>query len=166
MNFLRQADSAFEKMTTWILVFILLAMMILSFLGIILRPFEITFTWLDPLIRHMVFVSCFLGGSLATSQGSHIAIDAAGRVFEHFKLYKTRWLMEKVVALSTIIILYQLMKSGLAFVEIELEFGKESFLGIHSGELVKIIPYGFFLIGIRFLFKFLIGIKNKEEIKN
>jgi TRAP-type C4-dicarboxylate transport system permease small subunit len=108
----------------------------------------------------MVFVCCFLGGSLATSQGSHIAIDVSGKIFERLNLKRTNWIAEKVVSIAAIVILYYLMKSGLSFVEIELEFGKISFLGIHSGELVKIIPYGFFLIGIRFVFKLLLGIKN------
>ena len=44
-----------------------------------------------------------------------------------------------------------LFLAGKDFALVELEFGRETFLGIHSGWLVSIIPFGFAFIGLRFI---------------
>ena len=57
-------------------------MMILSITGIVLRWFNIAFLWIDPLVRHLVFICTFLGGAIATGRGTHIGIDIIGRLLE------------------------------------------------------------------------------------
>ena len=47
----------------------------------------------------------------------------------------------------------------------ELEFGKAVFFGIHSGVLVGIIPFGFSLIGFRFLNLFIQSLVNSKQRK-
>src|SRR3989338_6978400 len=121
-------DLKIEKFTTSLLVIMIFMMMGLSFLGIIMRPFHVTFMWLDPVVRHLVFGSAFLGGSLATSQGSHIAIDVLIKVLETKKLNRLKIWVIRIIDLITLIILYYLMKAGLQFVQVELEFGREAFL--------------------------------------
>ena len=49
--------------------------------------------------------------------------------------------------------------------KVELEFGRDVFWGIHSGFLVGIIPFGFLLISLRFIFiLFLINEKKVGSV--
>ncbi len=49
------------------------------------------------------------------------------------------------------------------FMLMELKYGKISFLGLHSGWLVGIIPFGFSMMAIRFLNIFLQSFSNEGE---
>ena len=73
-------------------VICLWAMLIISTLSIFLRWFQVSFLWTDPLVRHLVFITAFLGGSLATGANNHIRIDLAGKLFEKFDAKYQIWL--------------------------------------------------------------------------
>ena len=82
MNIIRKVDSIFEKGVTFILVISLLAILCFSVMNIILRQFGVSFMWLEPFVRHLVFLATFLGGVLATGKGNHIGIDILKRFLE------------------------------------------------------------------------------------
>jgi len=129
----------------------LFLMLTLTLLNIVSRWFNETFMWIDPLVRHLVFLSAFMGGVLATGNASHIKIDLLGRALEAKNLKKfKKYLRSALFALSALAC-FLLAKSGLDFAKVEFEYGSASFLNIHSGHLVSIIPFGFFLIGLRFI---------------
>ena len=55
------------------------AMLVLALLGIVLRWCGMSLLWIDPMVRHLVFLATFLGGVLAIGKNSHIAIDLLGK---------------------------------------------------------------------------------------
>jgi len=72
---------ALHRLEDGILVFLLGSMIVLSFAQIALRNlFSINLLWAEPLIRHLVLWSGFLGALIATRQHSHIRIDALLRI--------------------------------------------------------------------------------------
>ncbi|MBF0299690.1 MAG: TRAP transporter small permease subunit, partial [Oligoflexia bacterium] len=67
------------KFSLYSLVVAIFAMLSLTIFAIIMRLFHITSLWIDPLVRHLVFLSAFLGGSLAISRKQLIAIDIVAK---------------------------------------------------------------------------------------
>ncbi len=70
--------TALEKIQESLLGILLVIIILLACLQVILRGFFSTgVPWADPLLRYLVLWSGLLGAVMATSQGSHIAIDLA-----------------------------------------------------------------------------------------
>jgi TRAP-type C4-dicarboxylate transport system permease small subunit len=150
MKFLKLIDKYLENLSSWILVFSVFAMLTMSVLNIVLRWMDTTIHWVEPFVRHLVFLSTFLGGVLATGRGTHIGIDILGKWCEsNKKLVMHRWIT-RIIALTSLLTLLWLVKASVDFVNVELEFGKPVFWGISSGVLVGIIPFGFIMIAYRF----------------
>lgn len=164
MKIFKWIDLFAEKISSYGLVVSVVLMLFFSCLSIVLRWFNVTFLWIDPFVRHLVFLATFLGGVLATGKGTHIGIDILGKYLENHK--NVFWLgqIHRVVALASFITLIFLVKVTYSFTLTEFEFGREVFFGIHSGFLVAIIPFGFALIGYRFFYKFLTSFEKREEI--
>ena len=57
-------------------------MLLLSVINIFLRWGEMTPYWVEPLVRHLVFLSAPLGGVIATGRRNHIGIDILQRWLE------------------------------------------------------------------------------------
>lgn len=156
-------DSCLEKLSRWGLITSLLVILGLSVLSIILRWLGMSPLWLEPLVRHLVFLSAFLGGSLATSKGVHIKVDILTYLVERSRSKILHWLHRNLIAFFCFLTGLALMKSGWDFFLIEKEFGAPAFLEIHSAYLVGIIPFGMGLIALRFLNKFLIGLMQGDS---
>ena len=152
---LKAIDNAIEKGTLYLLVGCVMIMLFLSVTNIFLRWFDMTIYWVEPLVRHLVFLSAFLGGVLATGSRKHIGIDIFQRWLEENKDSILTKLTLRLTSLVSIITLVWLTVSSYDFVVTELKYGQPIFWGIHSGFLVGIIPLGFFLILIRFLIIFI-----------
>jgi TRAP-type C4-dicarboxylate transport system permease small subunit len=144
-------DSSLERLTTGLLVTSLSLMLVISLFNIVLRWFEITFLWFDPLVRHLVFLSAFLGGSLATAKKTHIRIDLISTIAKKWEKTKGIFLLNKILILVSMGTVCWLTLAAWEFTKVELQYGRVAFLGIHSGVLVGIIPFGFLLIAIRLL---------------
>jgi TRAP-type C4-dicarboxylate transport system permease small subunit len=157
MKAIKLLDKALEKLTTYLLVASVLLMLSLSSLSIVARWFQSNITWIDPFVRHLVFLSAFLGGIIATGQGTHIGIDVIGKFVESKGWHSLRSIISKVIMFSSMLVLCWLIKSGIDFTKVELEFGKIEFFGIHSGFLVMIIPIGMGLLLLRFLTVFILS---------
>ena len=151
---LKSTDKFIEKISISLLVVCVLSMLLLSVLNIFLRWFNTTLFWVEPLVRHLVFLSAFLGGVLATGNRSHIGIDILHRWLEGKKDSNIANLILRVTSLISIGTLVWLVMAAIEFVKTEFEFGRDVFWGIHSGFLVGIIPFGFLLILIRFFIIF------------
>lgn len=152
-------DRAIELFAQTLIGVCLFLMLALTLLNIGARWFNETFLWIDPLVRHLVFLSAFMGGALATGNASHIKIDILSRALEAKHLDRFKKALGVLLALISAFACFLLAKSGLDFSKVELQYGSESFLGLHSGALVALIPFGFSLIGLRFVAQIFI----KEE---
>lgn len=148
-NFVSKLDQKIDSITSIILVISVILMLFLSVLNIFLRWGNTTFYWIEPLVRHLVFLSAFLGGVLATGRKTHIGIDIIGRWLEMRKMDKARKMVERTIYIISIVTLYFLIISSIDFMNSEREFGRDVFLGVHSSTLVGIIPVGFFTIMLR-----------------
>jgi len=126
-------------------------MLSLTLLNIILRSFQETLLWIEPLVRHLVFLSCFLGASLASGENKHIRIDLLTKFMEQFQDSIYPKVLKVFINFVSLIIIYFLIKSGLNFYDVETEYSSEVFLGIGSEMLVLIIPVGFGVIFIQTL---------------
>ena len=140
LRWARSFDEFLDKFCTWSLFVCLGIMIFLTLLNIILRWFSTTILWVEPLVRQLVFVSAFLGGALATGSRSHIAIDLVGRVLDALELRKFKKILDIVIVVFCIFAVFWLAYAGYQFVLVEIEYGKEAFLGIHSSVLVGIVP--------------------------
>jgi TRAP-type C4-dicarboxylate transport system permease small subunit len=149
-------DTLLDKISFYGIVTAVLLMLSLTVLNIILRWFNTSILWIDPLVRHLVFLSAFLGGSLATGKDNHIRIDLASKALENLNKPGLKLWIERFVYIVTLIALILLTKAGIDFTKMELEFGKEVFLGLHSGLMAAIIPFGMGLIGLRYFLRLLL----------
>ena len=131
------------------------AMLSLSLLGIVLRWFELSLPWIDPVVRHLVFLVVFLGGVMATGRGKHISIDLCGRYLAARGRWRMGHQLQALISLVAGLSLVWLAWSGWQLVQVEWQYGRPRFLGIHSAVLLAIIPGGSSLVAGGFLLRFL-----------
>lgn len=165
VSFFKKIDLGLEKSSQFLLVLSVALMLALAVTTIVLRWFNLSYPWLDPAVRHLVFITTFLGGVVATGRGTHIGIDILSKYFETKKNWQALLWMKRFISLVSCVTLIWLISASRDFAVIEFEYGKEAFLGIHSGYLVSIIPVGFALIAYRFGTLFLLSLfESPEEI--
>lgn len=152
LRILKSIDNLVEKFCKILILISITIMLSLTIMAIVMRWFDMTFLWIEPLVRQFVFFSAFLGGALATSRRQHISIDILGKFIEggHFKEFEKplRFFLDLVCLLTLIWLIHASVK----FTQIEFQFGRAAFLGIHSGFLVGLIPLGFSLMAYRFFY--------------
>ena len=158
----KKIDKAIDQFSSFVLVLSIILMLSLSVLNIFLRWGNTTIHWVEPLVRHLVFLSAFLGGVLATGRKNHIGIDIIGRWLEIRKYFKLRLIVERFIYVISIVTLYYLIYSSVDFFKSELKFGQNVFLGVHSAYLVAIIPFGFGLIMLRIFLILILSFDNKS----
>ncbi len=150
MNFIHKMDQWIEKFCIFFLVIAMLLVLSLSLLNMALRWFAISLLWIDPMVRYLVFACGFLGGTVATGMQKHIRIDAFPRFLEAMHYHKALLYISRLTSLFVICTLSWLIYASWQFYRLELEFGKEEFLGIHSATMGAIVPLGLTLIALRF----------------
>lgn len=163
MKALRSMDHFLDKFARYGLVFSVLTMLSLSVLSIALRWFNTSIHWVEPFVRHLVFLSTFLGGVLATGRGEHIGIDIIGKWFESKDNKKALLWIRRIISLASCLTLVWMIKASYGFFLVELKYGKPVFWGIESGFLVAIIPFGFSLIAYRFFFSFVNSFSGEAQ---
>ncbi len=160
---LKGVDTFLEKVSLYTLIVSILGMLLLTLLTIVLRWFSITYLWMDPLIRHLVFLSTFLGGVIATGSKQHIAIDIFYKIAEQQGKEKLTLSFQFLTALVSAFTLIWLITAAVNLVGTVFETEGVVFLGIHRGVLVSIIPFGLGLISYRF---FIIAIESLTKLIN
>lgn len=164
MIIFKKLDYFIEKMTEYLLTASIMSILFFSFFSIIFRWFHINFSFIEPLVRHLVFFSTFLGGIIATGKGTHICIDLVSKILEAKELHKTQKFLQAFISLTTMGILIWLIKAGVEFSKIEYEFPKVEFFGLSSGLLVSSIPFGLTLMLLRTMSIFILSLNKREEV--
>lgn len=161
-------DRKLDAMATTALMVGLGLMISLTLLNMVLRWFNTTILWIEPLTRQLVFLAAFLGGVIATGSKSHIAIDLVGRILDSLELRLLKVWVERLIMIYCLVAVVWLSYAGYQLVQVEREFGKVEFLGIHSSVFIGVIPVGLLLIGYRFLYLFLLSFTSKDraEVSN
>ena len=163
MKVLQKIDQFLEEFCKIGLVISLSGILFFCVLNIILRWFDSTLLWVDPLVRHLVFLCAFLGGALATGRGQHIGIDIISKLLEQGDNKSMIQKLRGFISFISMVTLIWLTKAGFSMTLVEWEYGKESFLGIHSSVLMGIIPLGFIIIAYRFFYLVISGLTTKAE---
>lgn len=146
-----------------LLVVIVFSMLFFSVINVILRWFGVSYSWIEPMVRHLVFSTAFLGATLATANSKHIGIEIFQKYLESKHKEKLLFFIGKLSNFISFVILYFLANSGYEFFSVEKKYGAESFLGIHSSTLVLIIPIGFALMMFRSALNFMDFSRKGEE---
>ncbi len=150
MKILNIIDETIAKIEKVLVIILLSLMVIVGFAQVILRNFlETGLMWADPLLRYTVLWIAFIGASLATREDKHINIDVLTRLLNP-RLKKLASIITNLFALSICLILF---KTSIDFVKMEMEFQSEVFLGVKNWMVEMIIPIGFCLVSLRFLFR-------------
>ena len=158
----KKIDHLVESIANAGLVICVSGMLFFGLATIVLRWIGQSVLWMDPLVRHLVFLSAFLGGALATGKKQHIAIDVLGKYLEGKKLTKYQKQLHGILGLFCTLILGWLAYGSIAFVKDTYEFEGIVFLGIHRSVLVAIIPFGLGLMMLRFFYIFLDAFSSAE----
>jgi TRAP-type C4-dicarboxylate transport system permease small subunit len=78
MKYLLKLENWIVKSEKFLIIAFVFFMVTLSFLQVVLRLFfNYGIVWLDPVLRHMVLWSGFLGAILASRYSKHFALDIA-----------------------------------------------------------------------------------------
>lgn len=139
--------SFFDKTIETVVVLCVVLIIGLSCLNIALRWFQVALIFVEPLVRHLVFLSAFLGAVMAIGSDRHIKIDLMQR-YIHKNKKINKFFMPFYFSIILIVLL-ALSYSAFNFTISELEYGRIEFLGLHSGVLTSIIPIGFSLMTVR-----------------
>ena len=158
---IKKLDLWLENIAKVAIVICVFSMLFLSVLSIVLRWFEVSLLWIEPLVRHLVFLAAFIGGSLATGANQHIKIDLLSRLLEKIEKPLLKKLVDLTTLTLTLVACVILVKASYDLAVVEFEYGKKEFLGIHSGYLLSIIPAGMGFISLRVLTQVGIRLEGK-----
>ena len=154
-------DRALAKVEGWVIILLLWAMVILTFVQVGLRSLYThghffwankmlgDLDWSGPLVQLLVLWLTFLGSSLLTREGKHIKIDLFGT------LLPPKWLPLRgfILAVVSLFIIGIMVKVCIDHVIMEMEFGGQSLFYLPSWVGQTILPIGFTLLFFRFLIK-------------
>ena len=150
MKFLRALDRQLVRIETIFLVVFLSLMVLLAFAQVVLRNlFDSGFIWGDPVVRHMVMWSGFMGAAIAASQDRHISIDALTKFIKG----RMKDIVQVVTCLFASVVCFYLARAAWDFLLNEKESGGELVAGIPSWIGLIIIPVGYALLMIHFALK-------------
>lgn len=163
MKILNRIDHLLARIEGWLIVGMLWAMVVLTFVQVALRSLYAygRFQWANqllgqmdgtgPLVSLLVLWLTFLGASLLTRDGRHIHID----IFS--SLLPDRWLPAREVLLASVALVISgiMLKVCIDYIRMEMAFGGTALYGLPSWAGQIILPAGFGLLCFRFLVKVL-----------
>ena len=149
MLILKRINDFIASLEEWFLVIIIISMVLLSFLQVVLRNIlGQGILWGDPLLRHLVLWVGFVGASLATRSEKHINMDVFGRLLSS----KIKLIVQIIINLFAVSVTWFLTNAAWNFVVEEKEFGDTLFGNLPVWYFQIIIPLGFLLMCLRFVF--------------
>jgi len=152
----KKLDDGLEKLEAFLLTIILIGMIGLAFAQVILRNFFNTgIEWGDAFVRHLVLWVGFIGASIATKEGGHLAMDLVSRFLPH----KLRKPTAMFVDAASAFVCACLALASYKFVLGEKEGGAMLMPGVPNYWAIIIIPIGFYLMSLRFATKILEDIR-------
>lgn len=163
MKVFKSIDNFVEKLSSYLLVASILSILFFSSLSIVMRWFHVNFSWIDPFVRHLVFLGTFLGGVIATGKGNHIGIDLISKFLEVKGYHRVQNQIARIINIFSFCVLVWLIKASVDFTKVEMEFSKPEFWGIPSSYLVAMIPVGVGLMAIRYFALFMLSFSKSES---
>ncbi|MFZ1083112.1 MAG: TRAP transporter small permease subunit [Candidatus Kryptoniota bacterium] len=155
MRILKLIENILGGIENTLLVIFLTVTVVMAFLQVILREFWQTgILWADVFLRHLVLWIGFFGAALAAKESRHFSINIITKRLPKL----TQRIVQVLLELSASVVCYLLCDAGISFVYEEIKYNTEplfTFLGKNfmAYHFEMIIPIGFGLIGIHFLFR-------------
>ena len=155
MKIIRTVENILGYIENTLLVIFLTVTVAMAFLQVILREFWSTgIIWADVFLRHLVLWIGFLGAALAAKESRHFSIDIITKKLSPM----LKRIIQILLDLSASVVCYFLYSAGMSFVSDEIKYNTQplfTLLGkdIMAYYLESIIPIGFALVGLHFLFK-------------
>jgi len=161
MNFVKKIYGILNKFEAIVLVGFLGLLVVLSFLQVVLRNvFSAGFLWADILLRHLMLWIGFLGAAIATSENRHINIDALRR----FLSPMAQRVAGVITDLFASVVCGFLANASLTFVRDEMQTNTTLFAGIPGWCGEVIIPVGFALLSLHFVFRAILRAEGEAEV--
>jgi TRAP-type C4-dicarboxylate transport system permease small subunit len=150
MKVLTSIDNWLGRLELGIVMILLGMMIIFAFLQVVLRNlFSTGIEWIEIFLRHDILWLGFLGGALATGNERHIKIDAISHLFSK----RSQAILHFVTNLFAAFICMVLTQASIKFVGSEINIKSQVFDSIPAWYIELIIPIGFALHVIHFLFR-------------
>ncbi len=169
MRLLHWLDALLAKIESAILILFLSAMMLMSFLQVVLRNFfDWGFAWGDSFLRYLVFFIGLLAASLAVRDKKHIDIDALQRILSS----RLKEIAAIVTNLFAATVTFFLTCASIDFINEGLKPADTMFLGLptrYAGAVIVVcfgmMTFRFALRTIDHLIAIFSGRTGKEEEK-
>jgi len=148
---IKRLNYYFDKIVLNLLIVVVIALLFFSCWSVVSRLMQVTNLWAEPLMRHLVFLSLFLGGTLAIHNDQHIRMDLVSRYLDLKSLKKTEALLLSFLYLLCVFFLVYLIKASYGYMLLESETPSEAFLGLDLHHMLFIIPFGLSIMSLRFM---------------
>jgi len=143
-----------------LLVIILLSTIIFAVAQIFLRNFfHSGIPWGDSLVRILVLWLGLIGAMIASRDHRHIKIDIISRHLTAANQLRLRRFTDLVTAIVCFIVAWY----AFTFVQIEYQDGMQAFENVPVWLTEAIIPFGFFIMAVRFLLSALLPDKLQTD---
>jgi TRAP-type C4-dicarboxylate transport system permease small subunit len=159
---LRGLVSVLQRLEDALLIGLFSAMLGMAVLQIVLRVgFSSGIVWGDVMVRILVLWICLLGAMTATRQDRHINIDVLTRYLPD----RFRNRVAATVRLVTSIVCLLMTWEGVKLVRLDYVYRTTAFAAVPAWLCEVIIPVGFFVMALRYIFLSLHYISGKPEPK-
>lgn len=156
---MRRLLATLHRLEDMLIVVVVLLMVALAVIQIVLRNFAGTsLVWVGPFLQNAVLWIGLLGAMIASRRDEHIRIDLASSLLPERYL---PWLTG-VVDLFTAAICVLVAWHSIGFVIEERHYGLPGFGGLPSWLLQAVIPFGFTVMGLRYLVLFGLGLSGQR----
>jgi len=150
LSILRKTGVYYERLEEALLVCMVFGMVLLGALQIFFRNvISIGMVWVDPLMRHLVLWIALLGASIATREDRHITIEILPARLSQAARSRIRGGLQLFSSLVCLVLVYPAIR----FVLDDYDPGEYLAFGIPLWVSQIIMPAGWLVLGIRFLFQ-------------
>jgi C4-dicarboxylate transporter DctQ subunit len=163
MKILNKIIDKLSRLESSLIIILLGVMVILAFLQVILRNlFSFGFLWADPLLRYMVMWVGFLGAVIATREEKHFGVDFLTRYFSQRFLHGTKIFVDSFAA----VVAFLLMRAAYQFLMEGIGPDEKDIFELPRRIYFAIIPLGFGLIGLHFVFHIILHLHRLISYKS
>jgi TRAP-type C4-dicarboxylate transport system permease small subunit len=150
LSILRKTGAYYERLEEVLLVCMVFGMVLLGALQIFFRNvISIGIVWVDPLMRHLVLWIALLGASIATREDRHITIQILPARLSQAVRSRIKGGLQLFSSLVCLVLVYPAIR----FVLDDYDPGEYLAFGIPLWLSQIIMPAGWLVLGIRFLFQ-------------
>lgn len=137
-----------RRLESLLLTILLFGLMILGLLQIVMRNIGVALPWADGAMRSMVLWLAMVAGIMAAGKLRHIRLN----LIEHWMPESVQLWLNRLAYLIAAAVCFVMSWFGMEMVAIEASFGATAFLNVPTWVVQMIVPIGFALMGLRFLF--------------